>query len=268
MPATFALGADAVLTLYVTDSNGNAANATSVTCVITRPDGTTATGSVTNTATGTYSVTWATAAVGLHSAFWTATGTPTRTFEEVFSVQSLTPLPVSLTDVKAHLNITNSEYDQELIAFMDAATAAIEQRVGPMTRRTVTETHNGGVSGILLRQPPALEVTSATENGATVASTGYSLSTGGGVVTRVNGFSRSTWTDGFNNVTVVYVAGRTWIPADLRQAVLELTRHLWDTQRGTMKGRRNGEDYVAGTGYTFPNRVTELIAPYELPGLA
>jgi uncharacterized phiE125 gp8 family phage protein len=265
MPATFALGADAVLTLYVTDSNGNAANATSVTCVITRPDGTTATGSVTNTATGTYSVTWATAAVGLHSAFWTATGTPTRTFEEVFSVQSLTPLPVSLTDVKAHLNITNTEYDQELIAFMDAATAAIEQRVGPMTRRTVTETHDGG-GKVLLRTYPVISLTTVTDNGITLTSGQYRERDG--VVTKKSGTSATNFTTGLDGVSITYQAGRTSVPADLRQAVLEQVRHMWETQRGQQRGRRGGDDYTPGAAFNLTIRVKELIAPYELPGIA
>jgi uncharacterized phiE125 gp8 family phage protein len=175
---------------------------------------------------------------------------------------------VSMRDVRDHLNITGDSDDAELRSFVLAATAAIEARVGPMARRSVTEVHNGGVSGILLRQPPALAVTSATENGVAVAGSGYSLSPGGGVLTRVSGFSRSTWVSGFANVSVTYTAGRTSIPADLRQAVLELVRHLWATQRGTMNARRNGDDFVAGQGYTMPNRVLELISPYELPGLA
>jgi hypothetical protein len=124
------------------------------------------------------------------------------------------------------------------------------------------------VSALLLHQPPALEVTEVSENGAVVDPAGYSLSAGGGVLTRTSGYSRSAWVDGFGNVSVTYTAGRTYIPADLRQAVLELVRHLWTTQRGQQGRSRSGDDYTPGQGFSLPNRVIELLAPYELPGLA
>lgn len=261
------VGEVVVLRFYTYNSSGVLADATTVTCTITRPDGTTTNPTVTKTATGTYEATFTGAIVGTHGVYWLATGTNATAKEDSFTVedQAVAP-PVSLSEVKDYLNMTDTDInrDAELLSFLNAAVSAIEQRVGPLTRRTVTEVHNGGVSAILLRQPPVLSVTSVTESGSTV--TGYSLSASAGVLTRVSGYSRSVWTDGFGNISVTYVAGRTLVPADLRQAVLEATKHLWETQRGKM--RRGQDDFIAGSAYLWTYRINQLIAPYELPGLA
>jgi len=268
MTAVHPLGATVTPSITTRNSSGVPANVgTTPVCVITLPDGTTATPTVSNTGTGVYEAAYVTTQSGLHGIVWNAAG---LIFEDAFNVDSTALFaPVSLTDVRSHLNLSGQDVtrDAELTQFLLSATAAIEARVGPLARRPVTEVHNGGVSGILLRQPPALSITSVTENGSTVAGSGYTLSPGGGVVTRVNGYSRSVWTDGFNNVSITYTAGRTSIPADIRQAVLELVRHLWTTQRG-QQGNRRQDEFIAGQGYSMPNRVLELIAPYELPGIA
>jgi uncharacterized phiE125 gp8 family phage protein len=269
MTAVYPAGSTVTPSITTRDANGNPANVGSTpVCTITLPDGTTATPAVTSGGTGIYRAAYVTTMAGHHGVVWNAAG---LIFEDAFNVDSTALFaPVSLTDVRSHLNITGEdvERDQELTAFIQAATSAIEQRVGPLTRRSVTESHNGGRHAIVLRHSPVITVTSATENGAAVPSGGYTISPASGVLTRTSGYSRATWVDGFNNVTVAYVAGRTSIPADLRQAVLELVRHLWSTQRGSMAGRRTGEEFVSGQGYTLPNRVLELIGPYEMPGMA
>jgi uncharacterized phiE125 gp8 family phage protein len=262
------LGSVVRLYFYTYDTASAPANATAVTCVITRPDGTTTSGSVTNTATGVYEVQYTPTQVGHHGVYWQATGLNASAAEDTFSVDDHTVAPaVSLSEVRAHLNMVGDDLarDGELTAFINAAQSAIEARVGPLTRRPVTEVHNGGVSGIVLRQSPVIAVDTVTENGTSV--TGFTLSPGGGVLTRTSGYSRATWADGYGNVSVTYTAGRTSIPADLRQAVLELIRHLWKTQRG-QQGRAREEEFIAGQGYSMPNRVLELIAPYEIPGIA
>jgi hypothetical protein len=260
------------LELKVYDLAGALADPDDVSVTILLPDGTTSdeSGNAVRESTGVYYLDYEPALVGNYGVYWVTTGVNAGTLEDAFNVEDLTiAAPVSLSEVKDHLNMapTRLESDDELRAFINSATAAIEARVGPLTRRQVTETHNGGVSGILLNSPPALSVTSVTENGTTVSPSGYRLSPGGGVLTRVNGYTKSVWTDGFANVTVTFTAGRTSIPADIRQAVLELVRHLWTTQRG-QQGNRRQDEFIAGQGYTMPNRVLELIAPYELPGIA
>jgi hypothetical protein len=134
-----------------------------------------------------------------------------------------------------------------------------------MTRRTVTETHDGG-GKVLLRTYPVISLTTVTDNGITLTASQYRERDG--VVTRKSGTSATNFTTGLDGVSVTYQAGRTSVPADLRQAVLEQVRHMWETQRGQQRGRRDGETFVAGQGYTFSNRVLQLIGPYELPSIA
>lgn len=258
------------LELKVYDLDGILADPDDVAVTVLLPDGAASdqSGNVVRESVGIYVLDYEPSLVGNYGVYWVTTGVNAGTLEDAFNVEDLTiPPPVSLSEVKDHLNLAPErlQSDDELRTFINAATSAIEARVGPLTRRTITEVHNGGVSGILLRQPPALSITSVTENGSTV--TGFSLSPGGGVLTKTNGYSRSAWVDGYGNVTVSYVAGRTYIPADIRQAVLELIRHLWTTQRG-QQGQRRQDEFVVGQGYSLPNRVLELIAPYELPGIA
>jgi hypothetical protein len=255
------------------DASGNLSNALEVTVTVTDPTGAVTTPTPTNPSLGRYVVEITPTLVGTYSVVWAMDGADSDSSfgpDSFDVVDAGLPPAVGLIEVKEHLNIPDANHndDGELLRFMLAATRAIEQRVGPLTRRSVTESHNGGRHAIVLRHSPVIEVTSASENGEAVPSGGYTISPASGVLTRTSGYSRATWVDGFNNVTVAYVAGRTSIPADLRQAVLELVRHLWSTQRGSMAGRRTGEEFVSGQGYTLPNRVLELIGPYEMPGMA
>lgn len=270
--APWVTGVERALTASTYDADGALSNAIDVTVTVTLPDGTTSTPSVTNTGTGMYEALFTPTLVGTHTVLWTIDGLDADSSfgPDSFHVEDSTlPGAVGLVEAKEHLNIPDTDHDAdgELLGFILAATRALEQRVGPLTRRTVTDTYNGGSPAVVLTAP-VVGVTSVSESGTAVDSSGYSVSPASGVLTRVSGYSRSTWTSGFDNIAVTYTVGRTAVPADLRQAVLELVRHLWDTQRGTMRGRRNGDDFVTGQGYTLPNRVLELIAPYELPGIA
>lgn len=172
---------------------------------------------------------------------------------------------VTLAEVKAHLNIDSVAYDDELQTFIDAAEAVIVQRVGPLTATTVTARVNGGDGGLILPVLPALSVTSVTPVGGAALTVGdLYLDSASALVTYVSG-SRFAST----SYDVVYQAGRATLPADLKMAVLELVRHLWQTQRGS--GARPGggplsdaaANTVPGAAYLLPFRVEALIAPHE-----
>lgn len=254
------------LTLSIYNTSGTLQNATAVAATVILPDGTTYTPGVINDSAGLYHFDYTPAQVGHYGVYWVATGTNAGTLEESFNVDDLTispPLPLS--QVKSHLNIAESSVvdDDELRAFILAAAGLVEGVVGPLSRRPVTaEVHHGGRSTVLLSQAPVVEVTGCRENGVTLDSGSYYLDGESGVLTRTSGFSAYTWTEGFNNISVDYVAGRTSIPADLAHAVLELVRHLWTTQRGSI--RRSGtDDYVPGAGFSMPNRVREMLNRYQ-----
>jgi len=259
------------LTLSIYNTAGTLQNATAVVANVTLPDGTTYVPSVINDSAGLYHFDYTPAQVGHYGVYWVATGSNAGTLEESFNVDDLTispPLPLS--QVKSHLNIVESSVvdDDELRAFILAATGLIEGVVGPLSRRTVTaETHNGGRTTVLLKQAPIISITSCLENGSALDSTSYSLDGESGVLTRTSGYTAYTWGgdvdySNFNNISVTYVAGRSVIPADLAHAVLELVRHLWTTQRGSV--RRSGtDDYLPGSGFSMPNRVREMLNRYQ-----
>jgi hypothetical protein len=69
----------------------------------------------------------------------------------------------TLTDLKAHLNfeVTSTADDGELADMLDAAVDVVEGIVGPITSKTVTETHYGLSSDVLvLRRMPVADLLS------------------------------------------------------------------------------------------------------------
>jgi len=268
---TYDLGMAARLSTSVVDLTGAAANVGTMTLAVTLPDGTTTTVTpVTASATtGSYAYDFTPTQSGRHSVRWTGTGSVLWAYTDVFDVRDPADLPVvGLSDAKAHLNITATTHDAELRRVLDVATDLCENYAGrALRRRTFTETHDGGSPTLLLRWTPVISVTTVTDDGTAV--TDYLLEPESGVLWRDDD-GLLTWAGSRRGVTVAYVAGYASPPADVQQAVLETLRHLWTTQRGTMSGRNPlaGDEYANGTGWSLPRRVTELLEPYRMVGIA
>lgn len=268
------LGDVATLSVNVKDSTGAAANAGAMVCTVTAPDGTTSTPSITNTPVGTYTVSYTTTLVGRHSFCWVATGANAGAYTDVFDVDDPAELPiVSLADLKAHLNITTTTDDEELRDTLAAATEAAENYCNrPLRRKTVTETHNGSCGPILLWRAPVVSVTSVVESGTTLTASDYFVNASAGLLYRGTTSATFEWYEGMQNVVVTYVAGYADPPRVAQQAVKELARHLWESQRGSVALPSIGgidDGYTsAGTSYTIPYRVRELLDPLRMPGIA
>jgi len=250
---------------------GDLANATAVTCTVTLPDGTTSSPSVTNASTGVYTISYAPTMAGRHVVRWTATGTNAAEFDDVFIVKarSATPL-VSLADFKTHLNITSTTNDEELRRMLLSASDLAERVTGRIFRLTTfTEAHDGGTSAIRLRRLPVVSLTTVTESGSTITSSGYTLDANAGVLYRGSSTAPMEWTAGQRNVSVTYVAGEGDPPQTAYDLVLELGRHMWRTQRGAMPSAMgSGDDYVPGAAYALTYRARELVDALRMPGLA
>jgi hypothetical protein len=177
---------------------------------------------------------------------------------------------IVIPDVRNHLNITDGKYDDELANFLNAAVAAISQVVGPLEPTTVTRSVPGGWR-LILPDAPVVSVTSVTPVGTGLTALDLAdldFNLGAGLVDYGSGSAFP-----YSRYTVVYVAGRTTLPADLRLAVLELVRHYWVTQRGatSMPGSPVGDSYgntVPGAAYAMPFRVSELLAPHRIVRIA
>jgi hypothetical protein len=192
----------------------------------------------------------------------------------VFHVRPATPGPiVDLADVRRHLTIrdANAARDEQLADFLDAATDLAEDFTGRTYRRqVVVETYDGGRDVIGLYQTPVQSVTALTENGVTLPSTNYVVDLTAGTVQRGTLYGPGLlWLPGLQNITVTYVAGPSVLKARVRLGVLELTRHLWETQRGGSNQPRqagSGDDWDPRSGYAIPHRVAELLQADMAPG--
>lgn len=198
---------------------------------------------------------------------------------------------VTLDDVHAHLNLPDSSADAEIMGFIEAATAFVEFETGPIIPQQFTEVHDGGGISIVLDNPPVLSVDSVTEY---VGPTGYTLTqselgspTGAyafsiddaarGILTRRwSGGLVGPFVGGTKNIQIVYTAGLTSVPYDIRMAVLEDIRGLYtQTQYG-----RPGASFGGGIGSEaadqwsavpmrqFPRLAALLEGPSRAPSIA
>jgi hypothetical protein len=281
--ASYDLGDVAALGITITNSAGTAQNATSVVCTITLPDGTSVTPSVTNSGAGLYDIAYTPTLSGRHVVRWVATGTNASAFTDEFSVRDLTTLPVVSYDMAlSHLNIPAASADEdEIRRFIDAAQDLAENYVGAVLgRRTIVETYDGQTDVLRLRSPRAISITTVVESGVTLDSSQYKLDDTGQRLYRLTTSTISAsssfgaygfWASGVNAVTVTYIAGYTVTPPAVQQGVLEILRHLWQTQRGAatvMNRMGSGDDFYTTPTYSLPRRAMELLDPASLPGIA
>ena len=279
--ASYDLGDVVSLGITITNASGTPENATAASLTLYLPDGTSATPSVTNSGAGLYDASYTPTQVGRHVVKWVATGTNASAFSDEFNVRDINDVGiVGYSEVLEFLNIpTASANEEEVRRFIDAGTDLAEGYVGQVLgRRTYSnELYDGGTEFIRIRNPKAISITSVTENGATVPASNYVLDytgqrlyrIGSGTLYATNSYGY--WTGGMNNVSITYVAGYVNPPMSAKQGVLEIIRHLWQTQRGAINvmGRNlSGDELYSTPTYSLPRRAMELLDPTSFPGLA
>lgn len=174
---------------------------------------------------------------------------------------------VSLAEAKAHLNITEDDADPELAVFVTAASQVIEDYVGPVVHRPVTDRLDGGRPVVLLTARPVAAVVSVTDGGSVLPPDAYTVGTAAGVVIRRcgPGAVAAVFTPGPLTVEVAYVAGRAATTASVlaryKAAALMIVQHLWETQRPAAAGpfTQGGDDYDPRYAYSIPRRALELL---------
>lgn len=265
--ATIDLGDVVPLSVQVRDANGTLANAGAITLTVTLPDGTSTVVSTANPSTGNYTAAYAPTVAGRHVVQWVATGSNASAFYDAFTVIDPSELGlVGLDDVKRHLNITGTSSDEELRAVLSAATSAAEDYLRrPLRRASSTQTfytRSGNGRGLVLDRTDVASIVEVVEDGVTLTADDFDADLAAGVVWR------SDCREWCYPTSVEYATNGINSPA-LRQAVLELTRHLWETQRGSMPMMPRGVDgmdaFNPAMSYSLPRRVTELLAPYRMP---
>lgn len=180
---------------------------------------------------------------------------------------------ITLADAKAQLNISGTSSDVELQGVIDAACAAIEKQIGPVSTTSITgelvdlqgrtvfnELTTAGTRQFVLRHRPVQSITaisSAIVSGVTYQPSDFVIDAPTGIV------RRRDWGTIFGPLVVDYTAGWATVPSDLLFATKELVRHLWQTQRGNMVLPDANFDTPTVVGFALPNRVLELLAPYQ-----
>jgi hypothetical protein len=269
---SFNLGDVVPLSVTITDADGQPANAGSVTVTVTLPDGTTASPDVSNPEIGVYNADYPTTQAGVHQVRWVATGENASAFEDAFSVASATGLNfISLAETKTHLrkDLTKTTDDAELLAFITAACSKIVELIGPVAPQSIVQApvpvHPNDV--VVLDYHPVIEVTTVTvdaPDGEEIPEADLSAGVQGWVLDGDAGLLRHTRRWPCHAIQVVYRAGRTPLPGNIRLAALELVAHLWKTIKPLGAGNRptvGGSDdiVIVGQAYALPNRVRELL---------
>lgn len=224
------------------------ADPTTVSLEVLEPDGTETTytwaaAQVIRDSLGVFHYDYTPDQAGHYAYHWTATGTVATALDGSFDVTAkYDPQLISIDDVRAHVPDISLDDDQ-VQQFIDTATDIVEDLAGPVVRQTVTEWHDGGHDLIILNSTPVLGVTSVTEyNGSTsqviadepedggaFTDYGFRVNTDAGLIYRTAGGYSSAWS---GRVKIVYVAGRTDVPANMRMAALEAVRLLYSKSQG------------------------------------
>ena len=193
---------------------------------------------------------------------------------------------VTLADVKQFLNMASSTNDAQLSSMITAASTMWTRRVGQVAGSpSFSERYDGGTTSITLKNIPVQSVTSVVESWWNTSYTltshqpddagagsgfDYSIDLTTGIVFRREYGRLVPFAPGTQNIHVTYVAGYAAIPEDIKQAILLLVGHMWETQRGRMvlPGQGAEGSWNPGMGFTWPRRVEEIAQTYYTPGLA
>jgi hypothetical protein len=225
-------GDTVTLGITVTDAAGGLTNAGTNGQTFSRPDGSSTVPSTSNPSTGQYTASYVPVQSGHHQWKWPTTSPATSETGSFYVLDPLPPMIVSLADAKRHLNIpaTETSNDAELREFIEAVTRPIEAKVGPVVRRTVTSTiYPGDCDEVALPYFPVISITSGAiiRDNSAVTVTSLVVETGG--ILRDKGFSPLP----FEPWTLTYVVGRPVVPANIRNATLNIIKDLWTSQRGS-----------------------------------
>lgn len=175
---------------------------------------------------------------------------------------------LTLTEIKDHLNITTGGNDAELTTFGNRAETAIAGRCGPLAPVAVTTKLRGLRWALTPQVTPISSLTSITPVGGVALSLTLFVTPEVGL----RGPQRIEWLSpgGYFNAywyDVVYNAGRSSLPDDLRLAALEGVRYYWQTQLGEETPAaptvHDPDERPVIRGVDFPwLRVQHLIEPY------
>lgn len=174
---------------------------------------------------------------------------------------------VPLTELKPHLNLLRSGDDAELQRKLDAAEGHVADLCGPVVAATETRTVTAHLSGDHLVLPMIRLVAVTTVRDPD----GQTVTLSPGAVNLLSGI-----------VGVPYRRPGAWaadvqvgrpLPPAVREAILIVAAHLWETQRSSSGGSGrppgmggdDGDGPRVPLGVLIPRRAEMLLQPHLLP---
>ncbi len=176
----------------------------------------------------------------------------------------------TITDCYQSLNIAQAQWNAyastyaDMLFYLDSAIGVVEGIWGPITPTTVSDSFDGGDQIIALTKRP-LTLISVMEDGKP------SLDWVPNFDSATVHCTAGKFSKGIQNITVSYIAGTVIIPANVRLAVREQFRFLWQIGRQAQRAS-NADASVADPipqGFAVPRRVSQLLGTADpLPGFA
>lgn len=264
----------------VLDVSGNPGDASTVTAVVTLPDGTAgAPLTLDHLGVGLYGLDYTNGGTeGRYDVLVTATGgvlgTTVRKWRSSFVVWAAQTL-VSTSDALAHLaaqdTLVEADDLEQLRWLCWVATDAIEKDLGRvLVRRSFTDVQDSGRGSYVLRKYPVQSITSVSEDygaGGVVMDPTFYRATGG--VLNLRSYSRrsvsSAW-GAWGRTTITYVAGDPVPPPVACEVALYVISRMWQTsQQKPHPGFDSGGGPDASTyaQEALRNKPSELVRAYD-----
>jgi hypothetical protein len=176
---------------------------------------------------------------------------------------------VSIEDVAAALEVTDSSANDELALIVDGVSGAVEEYLGrPVLARSVTESIDGNGESYIMLKPYLQSVTTVVVDDITItASTERVFYPKTGKVQLLY----TTFSKGFQNVDLVYKHG--WdagdIPAAIRRATVKWCCHEWlmtkkDRLGVLSKSTNDGSSVSYDLTADIPASVGAMLDPWRI----
>jgi hypothetical protein len=170
----------------------------------------------------------------------------------------------TLVELKAWLRYgSGNSDDSKLTDILHSASEWVEWKIGgPLAPTSFTEFAPVHGYAYIPQKRPLVSVTSITPDlGAALDSSRYQVDTTRNMI-------RFRWGVFAGWYTFVYTAGLASTTYRVKNAGLELCRHLWLTQNGSSGRGRSDDDIPVPMGFAVPRRVDELLATKSVAGFA
>ena len=279
------------ITLQLTDGNGNPVTlGEPPVLTITLPDRTTATPAVAGGDSGPWSLAapWTVTEPGHHFWAWSWSGAYVAASPVVDSFEARASPDVTiiaLSEAREILKIAagDTSRDNDIRGYSTAITEWVEQKVGRVVTRQVTELVRSQGRALTLGNPPVrtdlgttLDATNrrdgSTTNGLVsltpLLTYGFmyriddlAVDPEDGIIRHVAGLPFFYSGDPYFQYQAVYWAGRKVIPWGITEGCKIALKHLYAVERGAAPSRAvgYGESETIGYGYAIPNRAAEMI---------